>query len=319
MTENEPPAEYDSPWKEAISFYFEPFVAFFFPHVHEAIDWTRGYEFLDKEFQKIVPQGETGRTTTDKLVKVWLKNGQETWLLIHIEVQSQPETVFAERMYLYNSRIYDSYRQPVLSLAILADEQASWRPTEYHYEMLGGEVTVKFPTVKLLDYDSETLAESNNPFAVIVEAHRETQKTRKQPNNRYQEKLRIIKTLYQRGYERQDILELFRLIDWMMTLPPSLEENLTTEIYRYEEERKMPYVTNVERIGMEKGRQEGRYEGIREAILEVLEVRFETVSDSLVETINGFQDDSLLRTLHRQALLVNSLEAFQGVVNSLNR
>ncbi|MDB9314556.1 hypothetical protein PN462_15705 [Spirulina sp. CS-785/01] len=27
-------------------------------------------------------------------------------------------------MYLYNSRIYDCYRQPVLSLAVLADEQA---------------------------------------------------------------------------------------------------------------------------------------------------------------------------------------------------
>ncbi|NEO27688.1 MAG: transposase, partial [Kamptonema sp. SIO4C4] len=287
-----------------------------------------------KEFQQIVPQGETGRTTTDKLVKVWLKNGQETWILIHIEVQSQPETVFAERMYLYNSRIYDCYRQHVLSLAILADEQASWRPTEYHYEMLGGEVTVKFPTVKLLDYDTETLAESNNPFAVLVEAHRETQKTRKKPNTRYQEKLRLIKNLYQRGYERQDILELFRLIDWMMTLPASLEENLTTEIYRYEEERKMPYVTSVERIGMEKGRQAGlqegrqaglqegrqagRYEGIREDILEVLEVRFETVPEALVETVNGIQDDSLLRTLHRQAILVSSLEAFQEVVNSLN-
>ncbi|MDB9314844.1 transposase, partial [Spirulina sp. CS-785/01] len=130
----------------------------------------------------------------------------------------------------------------------------------------------------------------------------------------------IIKNLYQRGYERQDILELFRLIDWMMTLPASLEENLTTEIYRYEEERKMPYVTSVERIGMEKGRQEGLQEGrqerLREDILEVLEVRFETVPDSLVEVVNGIQDDSLLRTLHRQAILVNSLAEFQEVVNS---
>ncbi|NEO27687.1 MAG: hypothetical protein F6K03_12545 [Kamptonema sp. SIO4C4] len=83
----------------------------------------------------------------------------------------------------------------------------------------------------------------------------------------------------------------------------------------------MPYVTSVERIGMEKGRQaglqEGRYEGIREDILEVLEVRFETVPEALVETVNGIQDDSLLRTLHRQAILVNSLEAFQEVLNSL--
>ena len=122
MAEPKQRAEYDSPWKEAISLYFQPFMEFFFPHVHEGIDWERGYEFLDKEFQQIVPQGETGRTTTDKLVKVWLKNGQETWLLIHIEVQSQAEIDFPRRMYVYNYRIYDLYSQHALSLAVLADD-----------------------------------------------------------------------------------------------------------------------------------------------------------------------------------------------------
>ncbi|NEO25699.1 MAG: transposase, partial [Kamptonema sp. SIO4C4] len=219
MTENETRAEYDSPWKEAITFYFQPFLAFFFPHVHDAIDWTKNYEFLDKEFQQIVRQGETGRKTTDKLVKVWLKNGQETWLLIHIEVQSQRETQFAKRMYIYNCRIFDRYDRPVLSLAVLADEDPNWRPREYRYEILGGRTVLEFPTVKLLDYTPETLAESNNPFAIIVTAHRKTQTSRNDPNRRYREKLRIAKSLYQRGYDRRDIVELFRLIDWMMTLP----------------------------------------------------------------------------------------------------
>ncbi|NEO01472.1 MAG: hypothetical protein F6K50_40605, partial [Moorea sp. SIO3I7] len=38
----------------------------------------------------------------DKLVKVWRTDGQETWVLIHVEVQSQYESVFAERIYVYN-------------------------------------------------------------------------------------------------------------------------------------------------------------------------------------------------------------------------
>ena len=50
------------------------------------------------------------------------KNNQETWLLIHIEVQGTRETDFSERMYVYNYRTYDRYRRPVASLAVLTDE-----------------------------------------------------------------------------------------------------------------------------------------------------------------------------------------------------
>jgi hypothetical protein len=35
-------ADFDSPWKEAIDFFFEPFLELFFPHSHAEIDWTRG-------------------------------------------------------------------------------------------------------------------------------------------------------------------------------------------------------------------------------------------------------------------------------------
>lgn len=52
-----------------------------------------------------------------------------------MEIQSQAQAVFAERMYVYNNRIFDRYRRRVVSLAILADERPSWRPTEYTYEI----------------------------------------------------------------------------------------------------------------------------------------------------------------------------------------
>ena len=41
-----------------------------------------------------------------------------------------------------------------------------------------------------------------------------------------------------------------------MTLPPKLEKQLWTSISELERKMKMPYVTSVERIGIEKGRQE---------------------------------------------------------------
>jgi hypothetical protein len=77
--------DYDNPWKEALSLYFQPFLAFFFPNIATQIDWSRDYEFLDKELQQIVRDAEIGRRDADKLVKVWRLDGEETWVLIHIE------------------------------------------------------------------------------------------------------------------------------------------------------------------------------------------------------------------------------------------
>ncbi|HZZ79277.1 MAG TPA: hypothetical protein VFE62_12215 [Gemmataceae bacterium] len=100
-------SEFDSPWKEVLDQYFEAFVAFFFPQIHRAIDWPRGFETLDKELQQIMPDAEIGRRYVDKLVKVWRRDGIEEWVLIHIEVQHASADDFARRMFVYYYRLLD--------------------------------------------------------------------------------------------------------------------------------------------------------------------------------------------------------------------
>ncbi len=46
-------ANYDEPWKEALTEYFEAFLHFFFPEVHQLIDWTKIPESLEKELKRI--------------------------------------------------------------------------------------------------------------------------------------------------------------------------------------------------------------------------------------------------------------------------
>jgi hypothetical protein len=50
-----------SPWKEALERFLESFVAFFYRPIHDALDWSRGYESLDKELHQIVRDVGTGR------------------------------------------------------------------------------------------------------------------------------------------------------------------------------------------------------------------------------------------------------------------
>ncbi len=168
--------DYDSPWKEALDLYFEQCLAFFFPLAHADIDWGRGHETLDKEFQQVVRAAEQGRRYVDKLVKVWLKSGAEQWLLIHVEVQTSRESEFPKRMYVYNYRIFDRYDREVVSFAILGDDDPNWRPDHYGHQRWGFSAGIRFPPVKLLDYAAheQALEAHPNPFAVVVLAHLKT-------------------------------------------------------------------------------------------------------------------------------------------------
>jgi hypothetical protein len=56
---NQTTANYDEPWKEALSEYFEAFLGFFFPEVHQLIDWTKIPESLEKELKRITASAKT--------------------------------------------------------------------------------------------------------------------------------------------------------------------------------------------------------------------------------------------------------------------
>jgi hypothetical protein len=196
---SEPQASFDDPWKEGLELYFEPFLAFFFPAVHELIDWSRSYESLEQEFQQFVKDSELGKRFTDKLFKVWRRDGEETWILVHIEVQSQEDSDFAERMFVYNYRCFDRYRKPVISLAVLGDERPNWRPSSYGYDLGGCRVGIEFPIAKLIDYETqwEELDQSRNPFVVVVMAHLKTKATTGQPQQRKQWKWTLVRKLFE--------------------------------------------------------------------------------------------------------------------------
>jgi len=51
----------DSAWKEAIETYFPDFIKFFFPNIAKDIDFEKGYEFLNKELERIVQDAEIGK------------------------------------------------------------------------------------------------------------------------------------------------------------------------------------------------------------------------------------------------------------------
>jgi hypothetical protein len=215
---NPTPDQFDSPWKEALEVYLHSILELCFPRVSQEIDWDVPVVFLDKELQALVRDAVLGEQRVDKLVRVSLRGGGEEWILVHVEVQNQPDARLPLRVYQYHHRVRDRYDQRVLTLVILADDRADWRPSHYEESILECHVRFDFPICKLLDLVPvvQEAADRGKPSAVIVLANWVAQQTRHDMDERLGLKWNLTRRLYGAGLERKDVLELYRLIDWMV-------------------------------------------------------------------------------------------------------
>ncbi|GLR62594.1 hypothetical protein [Marinospirillum insulare] len=158
-------SDYDGAWKAVLERYFKEFLELLFPAIYNQVYWSKGYEFLDGELEKITVDAKTGRRYTDKLVKVYYQDGTE---------EGNSEGLFDFR-------------------------------------------------------------------------------------------LGLTRSLYHRGYSREQVIELFNFIGWMIQLPETLEGRLVEAIKAVEEELKMPYINFVEQYGIKQGLEQGIEQGKREA------------------------------------------------------
>jgi Domain of unknown function (DUF4351) len=289
----------DTPWKQILEGYFPQFMAFFFPEAYSTIDWRKGFDFLDSELQQVTLEAETGKRIVDKLVKVYLRNGREEWLLLHIEIQNQKEEDFSERVYIYSTRLFDKFRRAVASFAVLGDTDPHWRPQSFHQEALGSRHDFSFQITKLVDYKErvEELANSNNPFAIVVQAHLAAQATKGKASQqrRRQRKYSLTTMLYERGWSEQEVIDLYRFIDWVLTLPLELEQAFRDDLETYERGKNMPYISAIERMGEARGEAKGKVEGKIELIGLLLTRQVGAISAETAEDIKKLSIEQLDR------------------------
>ena len=69
--------------------------------------------------------------------------------------------------------------------------------------------------------------------------------------------------LYTYGYLPDTVFKMFRLLDWMIRLPTELEPVFAKDMRRIEAEDAMTYVTSLERVGEQRGRQMERTDMLR--------------------------------------------------------
>jgi hypothetical protein len=263
--------KYDSAWKNIIRKLFKEFLEFFFPDIYEAIDFTKGVQFLDKELNEIDPDSNLGDRVADVLVKVHLKTGRTGYIciFIHLEVQNQAIEDFMEKMYIYNFRVFElliGKRTAVISAAILGDEDVNFRPDEYLVSLLGFELRMKIPIVKIIDYKlkkelREKLETSTNPMSMVVKAQLKSHEVNESDSERrFEVTKELIRQCYSHEYSEVNTRLVMKFFAMVIRLPEAFKTRIKQVIKKAEEDFKMEYVPLWERDAERKGKKIGKLE-----------------------------------------------------------
>src|SRR5262249_38277210 len=109
-------------------------------------------------------------------------------------------------------------------------------------------------------------------------------------------KWRLVRGLYEQGWDAEDVRQLFPLIDWLMELPPVLDVAFRRELEDYQERRRMRYVTSIERVAM------------LEMMEDLLRRRFGEEGARLVPAIQELNDAEKYLALNRVIATADTLD-----------
>ncbi len=116
--------------------------------------------------------------------------------------------------------------------------------------------------------------------------------------------------LIRTGIQRKNTRELFRLIDWLMVLPPPLDDSFWDDVTRIEEEKHMPFITTPERVGLRRG--------MRFGIQSLLRFRFGAEGLKLMPEIENIHYEEQLQTITTALETANGLEEIRRLLSSLS-
>ncbi len=167
------------------------------------------FEFLDKELRELVPEVDSngGPRFVDMLVKTFLKNGKEEWILLHLEIQAEYANNFPHRMFQYWYRIYDRHSVDIAAIAVFTGRKSQPRPARFCKEFLGTRVSYEYNAYHILDHSEEELLSMDNPFALIVLAAQKALQADRIPEEELAEhRLTIAKAMVASGrYDKERI------------------------------------------------------------------------------------------------------------------
>lgn len=263
--------------KSAFEEAFSELLYFFFKDAADIFDLSRDFEFMDKELSELFPEIEKkgGSRFVDMLVKTFLKNGNEEWILVHIEIQDGATKNFPKRMFQYYYRILDRFEVEVAALAVFTGGKNQKSVAQYRNDFLGTKIVYEYNVYHILDHTEEQLLAMDNRFALVILAAQKALLAGKIPEAELAEqRLTIARALIES--RRYDIEEIRRFLFFLKTFirieNPEINSNFDSEVEILTgNEKVMGIIEAIKVITLEEGIEKGIKTGAQNKTYEFVE------------------------------------------------
>ena len=273
-------ANFDAIWKSALTHFLPDFFLHFYPSYWSAVDWSRGYRFLEQELEKLSFMAKPTRRVADKLASVYLQGRAEQTALFHVEIQLRAQANMAERMYDYACRLRMLDAGPVASFVLFIGKKLPPVATDYCCQVGNSGVRFHYEQAAVAEMSGHitALLGRNNPIALLAAAQWMVWRYENDEPARYQMKWQLMTTILEKRWSRRKKKELLKMVDRLLLLGEIFERRIWSNIRRYGRRNAMEWLCPLEqliydtaarrgeRVGRRIGVKEGMEEGIRKGI-----------------------------------------------------
>ena len=216
--------DFDTYWKEILDL-IEPATRFFLPELHQQIDWSIDYISLEQELRNLYARKKGRVKRTDKLFRFKLLNGEDHYLLFHLEIEAYPTALFPERMFEYFIRHRYKYSNtPITMLAIFVGKKPVEALDAYSFDCFGTECTFKYNTFSVATQPEMELLQSDNPFALVILANLYVIQSKGDIELRIRLKRKLLKHIANSNFSSEIVRNIFNFAVHFITLPPEEEK-----------------------------------------------------------------------------------------------
>jgi hypothetical protein len=232
-TDRKKAIDYDGLTKDFVTSFFPSFIQISNPALYAAVDWNVPPVFLEQELYNMMKgrywmKGK--KKLTDKLARLRLLNGNDHYVLVHVEFQHRPEDEFGKRMFTYFVLAFLKHdAQDFTAIAFFTGAAPEKSQLAYRLDVFGTKVNYQFISLVAVEQDEAKLIRSRNPVALGVLAVKYAYETEKMPEKRLFYKRKLFEIAASKGIKRPELVKLLIFVRDFVNLPPILENKFLTE------------------------------------------------------------------------------------------
>ena len=256
---------------------------------------------------------DTEQTTTrhaDSLIRVHIA-GKET--LIHHEFQTTDDPSMPIRMAGYMIRAIERHDLPIYSSVIYLRRNAGRRdPGHFIQEISGRDVLIEYTVIRLSEIDGQEIIESEHagllPFTPLMKRPADTDS-----EAWLRECIYATDALPLDDAIKVDILDNLMILSGLGYEAETISRILLQEGLMDAIMRESTFAQYIMKQGIERGERKSTLEGL----IDVLEIRFGlSEAHPIADRIAAIDDLQRLKQLHRTAIQVSSLAAFEQALDA---